>query len=249
MGVDPEGAGALAVVVDIVGGEVSGGDDAVVAVDGDGYEGQNRALTGHERPFHTVHDDGGNVHLTVGDGKADGAAVDLTVLGGDRQGVVEKLRSLSQSKNAALRGGEAAAQAQRAGLVELCGGKGAAEGGDVIAQQLEHGGAGLLEGHSVVGAEAAVQIAAEPALLDYHSDVGAIGRGSVHIGKQGAGAALCSHILPVGGKGRQQPGKLAPGKGSIGVGGLLGGHAAQSHSGLHGGVGASRRRRHHQQGC
>ena len=240
--------GALTVVVDVIGGEVSRRDDGVVAVDGGRDKGQDGVRTGHEGTLQIVHHNRGNVYLAVGDGEADGAAVDLTVTRGSRQGVVDQLCALGKGEGAALRSRNAAAQAQRGSLVELCGGERAAEGGDVIAQKLEHGGAGFFEGHGVVGAEAAVQIAAEPALLDCHPDVGAVDRRAVDVREEGAGAALRGHAFAVGREGREQPGQLAAGEGRIELSRLFGGHAAQSHSGLNGGVGASRRRGHHQHG-
>ena len=166
--------------------------------------------------------------------------------GAGRQGIIEEHSGIFQGQALPLHGAQTGPQAQAAGLVELCRREAAAQGGNIIAQQLEGGGAGLFQRHAVVGPERAVSVAAEPSLLDGNADIGGIFVPAVHIGEQGAGVPLRGGALPVGRECHQQLCQLAPGQGGAQGGGLFAGQAAQRHGSLHRRIAGSGICRHHQ---
>ena len=239
--VDPHRPQVLIVVVHVVpaqGGEVG---EAAVAVDGDvvGAEGQVDGGTGagaHIGPLGVVGHQGGVVHLAVGDGVAQGGAVDRagTVLGGEE--VIEEGDTVLPGEGLALDGGEVVQQAHRLGLGELGVGEGAGQGRGVIAQQPQQSGAGLLQGDGVVGAEGAVHIAGEPALLHRQLDVAAGPVAALHVGEEGGGAG--AHRVLVDRGGGHHLGELRPGHrgGEVQVAVFVAGEDAQHPDGLQHGV-------------
>ena len=110
-----------------------------------------------------------------------------------------------------------------------------------VAQQLEDRGAGFFQRDSIVRAEAAVRIAADPALLDRNADVGCIGGAAAHIRKEGTRGALGLGAFPVGGERHHQFGQRAAGKRCGQVCRLVGGQAAQRNGCLDCRVGAAGR--------
>src|SRR5699024_12398896 len=111
----------------------------VVAVDRLGLKGQLGAAVRDNGALHISQQDRGDVHLPVGDGQAQGAAVGLPFRRLGRQGVVEQQRPVGDGQGVALAGGQIAAQAQLPGLVQLRGGEGVVQGGDIVTQQVEDG--------------------------------------------------------------------------------------------------------------
>src|SRR5699024_9341249 len=205
-GVDPHRVEALAVVVDVVDVQLGGAGHLIVAVDGGGAEGQHLVFPGNEGALEASGQDGGGVHLPVRDGEADGVAVGGAALGGGGQGVVQQHRAVAAGHRLALGAGQAGAQAQLGGLVQLRRRERAGQVGGGVAQQPQGRGAGRLQADRVVGAEGAVGVAGQPVLLDRDADVGRVGGAAVHIGEQAAHQDLLVDRLPVGGDHGQHPG-------------------------------------------
>src|SRR5699024_8451533 len=142
---DPDGAGALAVIIDIVLVQLKGGCNLIVPVDGHRLERQGSGGPGYKRSFQVAEQNRGGVHLAVVDGKAQSGGVDLAVVGVGRQGIVEQDGAVLQGQGLALAPAQAGTQAQGLGFVQLRRRERAAQGGDVIAQQAERCGAGFFQ--------------------------------------------------------------------------------------------------------
>ena len=246
--VDPDGTGALVIIVDIIGREGRRGGDFVVAVDGRRGERQDGGSICHEGTLDVVQQDRRDVHLAVVHGKAQGGGVDLTAAVHGGEGVVEEHGTLLEGQSLALTGIDLIAQAQCAGLTELSCGEGTAQLCHIIAQQAQRHGAGFFQRDGVVRAEAAVGVAGHPAVLDSGADVDRIGRVAVHIAVEAAGAALCRGGIAVSRECGEETGRLPTSEGRTQRTGLPGGQTAQCRRRLDCRVGADRRGGQHQHG-
>ena len=244
--VDPDRSGAGAIVVDIVGVQSGICGHGIIAVDRRRGKGQLGGVIGHKGALHTAEQHRGQVDPAIRHGKAQRGGIGLVFSGAGRQGIIEEHSGIFQGQALPLHGAQTGPQAQAAGLVELCRREAAAQGSNIIAQQLEGGGTGLFQRHTVVGPERAVGVAAEPPLLDGNADIGGIFVPAVHVGEQGTGIPLRGGALPVGRECHQQLCQLAPGQGGAQGGGLFAGHAAQRHGSLHRRIAGSGICRHHQ---
>ena len=247
-GVDPHRLCAGIVIVYVIGGKLCRGAHTVIAVDGLRHKGQAFTLGCHKGALQTAEQDGGNIHLTVRHGVAQRGAVHTAACRICGKGIVQQHCALFQSHGLALRAAQIAPQADGIGLVQLCCRKTAGQGGDIVAQQGQGGSAGFFQCDGVIRAEGTVGVAAHPALLHCNADIGRISAAAVHIGIQGADAALRIGVIVVGRKGHQQLCQLPAGERRAQPGRFLGGESAQRHRRLHRRVGARCRSRQHQHG-
>ena len=211
--VDPQRAGGLAVIVDIIGGKLGLGRHLVVAVRSSRSKGQGSALSGHKRPLHPAEQHRAQVNFAVGDGQTQGAGVGspLTVEGG--QGVVQQDCTLFQGYPLAFLCGQTAAQAQGAGFVQLCIRETAPQLGYIIPQQAQGHGAALFQGQPLFRTERAVCITAHPAVLHGSAYIRGIRRAAVQVQIQPSGGVLGIDAVALRRKCSEHPGKLAPGQG------------------------------------
>ena len=202
-GVDPDRFCTCVIIVHVIRIQLRRIGLAVVPVDRGWYKGQALAAGGHKGAFETAEQDGRGVQLAVRHREAQRRTIDAALRGRGRQCVVKQHRTVRERHRLALLPAEVRPQAEAAGFVQLRRREAAAEGGHIVAQQLEHGGAGFFQRHAVVRAERAVGVAAQPPLLDGDPDIGCPAVVRRHIREEFPGGALRGNTLPVGGKGRQ----------------------------------------------
>ena len=249
--VHPDGAQVFIVVVHVVLLDRRQAGKRAVAVDGGpgGGEGQGQALVGagHVGALGVGGHQSGVVHLAVGDSIAQGGAVYRAAAVVADQQVIEEHDAVLAGEGLPLNRVHIVPQPHGGGLGQLGGGIGARQGGGVIAQHLQQGGAGLLQGDLVVRPEGAVYIAAHPALLHRQLDVLAGPVVALDVLKQGDTAALPDAVLIAGGR-RHHGDKLRPGRGGgeVQVSGAVSGDDPQGLNGLHCRGGTHRPRRDHQ---
>ena len=165
VGVDPQRAAALIIIVDIVLIQYGGRGNFSVSVDCCRLEGQRGGtVLSYIGAAEVFQRQGGIVHLSVGHCITQSLGIDLTAAGFSCHQIGEKCSAVPPGHSAALLQADPVPQAQCCGLTQLSAWERAGQSRGVVAQQLQHRGARLLQLYCFIRPEGPVGIAGHPAL-------------------------------------------------------------------------------------